>query len=287
MLPDDPADHSDEIVGSWLSIDFWLFIAAAMVVGVQHLRSIDGASLETVPLVLSAVAAVTVVLLPTALLWRARDAARTHRLLLAGLAAGAVSELLRAVISYAPLVPDGAPMVRTVLDLIQAFFGPLAGLLVGLGLVRLRTARITRVRVLVAIAATYVAFDVGSSLIVFGNSQLHDWVNPLTAVLLVIRPLAAAFAVWVPVAAWFDDEAPRAFWGLLALALPLSLLSRLIELPQAIVVVALRSNALFFPATTISAIVGAIVALLALVAFARETRDQPGTPATTPRISVP
>ncbi|MHB8459541.1 MAG: hypothetical protein ACYDB6_05660, partial [Candidatus Limnocylindrales bacterium] len=81
--------------------------------------------------------------------------------------------------------------------------------------------------------------------------------------------------------------APRAFWGLLALALPLSLLSRLIELPQAIVVVALRSNALFFPATTISAIVGAIVALLALVAFARETRDQPGTPATTPRISVP
>ena len=296
MPPNDPADPSDEIVGSWPSIDFdrlglpplgWLFIGGAMVVAVQRLRSIDGASLETVPLVLSAAAAATVVLLPVALLWRAPEAARTHRLLLAGLATGAVSELLRALISYPPLVPNGAPMVRTALDLIQAFCGPLGGLLVGLGLARLRTARLTRVRLLVAITSTYLAFDVGSSLIVFGGSQQPDWVNPLTAVLLLLRPLAAAFAVWVPVTAWFDEESPRAFWGFLALALPLGLVSRLVELPQAIVIVAFRSNALFLPGVTINAIVGMIVSLLALVAFARETPGQPGTRPTISRISAP
>ena len=297
MRPDDPADHSDEIVGSWPSIDFarlglpplgWLFVVAAVFVAVQHLRWMDGGSLEAVPdEVFSTVAAVTIVLLPAALLWRVRAATRTHRLLLAGLAAGAVSELLRAVVSFAPFVSYGALFGGTVIGGVWPLFGPLGGLLAGLGLVRLRPAGVTRIRLLAAIATAYVALDVGSFAIAFAGSHPPGSIDPHSAVLLVIRPLAAAFAVWVPVAAWFDDEAPRAFWGLLALALPLNLLSRLTELPEAIVIVALRSNALFLPAVTIGAIVGAFVALLALVAFARETPVQPGTRATTSRISAP
>jgi hypothetical protein len=96
-------------------------------------------------------------------------------------------------------------------------------------------------------------------------------IDGYSAVLLVIVPLTTAFAVWVSASSWLDGERPRAFWGLLALALPLSLAARAFELPQVIAVAALRSNALLVVGVTVGAFVGAVVSLLALAAYARLT----------------
>ena len=92
---------------------------------------------------------------------------------------------------------------------------------------------------------------------------------------LVLVAVVGAFAVWVPVSAWLDRDAPRAFWGLLALGFPLGLVARAGGLVQTIAMQAfasagLYSSGLFVVATTLSALIGAIVAILALVAYARE-----------------
>lgn len=271
-------DRPSEAVGSWPSIDLarfglpplgWLFVAAALLVGAQRLRWTAGAPLETVPSgIFSAVEAVTIALLPAALLFRAREAPLTHRLLLGGLAVGAIAEFVRAVMSFWPLVPGGESWRGTVLDAPWPLLGPLGSFLVGLGLLGLRTSRPTRMRILAAIALAYVAPHVVS--IGLADSQSVPSIDAYGAVLSVLWPVAAAFAVWVPVSSWLDGERPRAFWGLLALALPLSLVVRAFELPQAIAVVAFRSNALYLVGITLGAIVGAVVSLLALAAYARE-----------------
>jgi hypothetical protein len=159
--------------------------------------------------------------------------------------------------------------------------GGLGSLLLGLGLLRLRVRR-TRVGLLVVIGALYVGLSVLTlGIIVAQVPQSYDLGVPngfVTAsgfVLLVLVAVVGAFVVWVPVSAWLDRDPPRAFWGLLALAFPLGLVARVGGFIQTIAMQAfasagLYSSGLFVVATTLSALIGAIVAILALVAYARE-----------------
>ena len=274
---DDP-DTPSEAVGSWPTIDLarlglprlgWLFVVAAAFVAVADLRSIQGPGTEYAPaILLSALAATGVVLLPAALLWRVSGAAGSHRLLLAGLACGAAAEIVVGVLRFWPLDPDGASSARAAFAAGRPLLDALGGLLVGLGLLRLR-AGAARLVLLAVIASIYVALAVSS--FVIGTTAAGILADPYNTAFLVIGPAAAAFAVWVSVAAWLDREPPRAFWGLLALAFPISLVSRVFALPWAIAAVELRSNALYLPGVTINGIAGAVIALLALVAFARCT----------------
>jgi hypothetical protein len=166
----DNPDIPSEAVGAWPSVDLaqlglsplgWLFIAGAALVGAQHLHAILGAPVETVPAaIFSGVAAVAIALLPGALLWRTPAATRTHRLLLAGLAAGAIAGLVRAVIAFWPSGPGGGSWRGTVLDGTWPLLGALGSLLVGLGLRRLRTRRPARLGLLAVIASAYIAVSV-------------------------------------------------------------------------------------------------------------------------------
>ena len=275
---DDP-DTPTEAVGSWPSVDLtrlglpplgWVLVAAAMFVGVVRLRTLSGAPLDVVPtILLSAVESGVVVLLPAALVWRVHEALRTHALLLTGLALVAVDRLVLAMNQLWPLIlnDDGT---RRAFGLVLPLLTPAGGVLIGLGLLRLRTGPI-RLPVLAAIVATYVGIGLASYLI----GARTDSIEAYDAVLMVIVPAAAAVAVWAPVAAWLELDAPPAFWGLLAVALPVGVISRLLTLLATIVGTTTQSNVLFVPTVTVNSILGCLAALLALVAYARMT---PGGP---------
>lgn len=277
---DDP-DTPLEAVGSWKSIDLarlglpplgWLFVAGAVLVAAQHLRLGLAIPAEAIPpAILSGVTRVAIALLPAALLFRAPRAHRTHRLLLAGLAAGAIAELVRAVIAFWPSGPTGEAWRGTALDAAWPWLGPLGNLLVGLGLIRLRARRPPRFGLLAAIASAYLALGVVPTWIVVAASQPVASIDGYSALLFVTVPLTAAVAVWVPVSARLGREPPRAFWGLLALGLPLGLAARAFALAQTVTEAAPRMDALFVVSVTLGAFVGAVVSLAALGAYARLT----------------
>ena len=275
---DDP-DTPTEAVGSWPAIDLarlglpplgWVFAAAALFVGVVHLRTLSGAPLEIVPaILLSTVESGVVVLLPAAVLWRVHEALRTHALLLTGLALLAAGQLILAVNQLWPVLQneDGT---RSALGITWPLLTPAGGILIGLGLLRMRTGAI-RLPVLAAIVAAYVGIGVASYVIGAGSGTIEAY----DAGLMVIVPAAAAVAVWVPVAAWLESDAPPAFWGLLAVALPFGVISRLLTLLDTIVGTSTQSNVLFVPTMTVNSILGCLAALLALVAYARMTPRGP------------
>ncbi len=279
---EDP-DTPTEAVGSWPTIDLgrlglpplgWVFVATALFVVVARLRTIGGAPLDIVPaILLSAIEASVVVLLPAALLWRAHDAVRTHSLLLAGLALVAADRLMLATNQLSPLFQndDGT---RSAVGLAWPLLLPAGGVLIGLGLLRLR-ARLDRLPVLAAIVVTYLGISLASYLIGAGTGTLDAY----DAALMVIVPAAAAVAVWVPVAAWLESDAPRAFWALLAIALPVGVISRLLTLLATIVGTSTQSNVLFVSMVTVNAFLGCLAALLALVAYARMTPGNTGAAA--------
>lgn len=263
-------DTPSEAVGSWPSVDLarlgvpplgWLFVAVGLVVAATHLRSIAGTSLDTLPsAVLSGIASTVVALMPTALLWRAPGATRTHTLLLAGFAAGSIAEFDVGVLSLWSMWPSELAGVLDWLRRGWPLLDAAGSLLVGLGLLRLKGG-VTRASLLAASVATFVglhavSFELGPGLGVLDAYGLA---------LLVAGPAAAAVVVWVPVAAWLDHAEPRAFWGVLAAALPISLVGRVLELLSSMV----RSDALFVPIFTIDAAVSAAIAVLVLVAISR------------------
>ena len=268
-------DTPTEAVGSWPTIDLarlglpplgWVFVAAALLVGVVRLRMLGGAPLDIVPTILfSAVETAVVVALPAALLWRVHDALRTHALLLVGLALVAVDRLILAVNQLWPMIQsdDGT---RSAVGLAWPWLMPAGGVLIGLGLLRLRTGPI-RLPVLATIVAVYVGIGVASYLVGGGSGTLDAY----DTALLIIVPAAAAVAVWVPVAGWLESDAPQAFWGLLAIALPLGVIARLLTLVATIVGTSTQSNVMFVPVVTVNSILGCLAALLALVAYARMT----------------
>ena len=140
------------------------------------------------------------------------------------------------------------------------------GVLIGLGLLRLRAGSM-RLPVLATIVVVYAGISVASYLIGAGTGTLGAYD---TALLLVV-PAAAAVAAWVPVAAWLESDAPEIFWGLLAIALPLGVIARLLTLVATIVATSTQSNVMFVPVVTVNSILGCLAALLALVAYARMT----------------
>ena len=280
---DDP-DTPTEAVGSLPTIDFgrlglpplgWVFVAVALFVAATRLRTIGGAPADIAPdILLSSIQATVVVLLPAALLWRAPAAIRTHTLLLTGLALVAAAQVVFAANQLWPLFhsDDGT---RSTFDAAWPLLTPAGGLLIGLGLLRLRVGA-HRLSVLAAIVVTYVGIGVASYLIGAGTGTLDAY----DAALMVIVPAAAAVAVWVPVAAWLESDTPQAFWGLLAVALPVGVISRLLTLLATIVGTSTQSNVLFVPMITINAFLGSVAVLLALVAYVRMTPI--GTPAAAP-----
>lgn len=271
---DDP-DTPTEAVGSWPTIDLarlglprlgWVFVAVALFVAATRLRTIAGAPADIVPdILLSSIQATVVVLLPAALLWRLPGAIRTHTLLLTGLALVATTQLVMAANQLWPLFhsDDGT---RSTFDAAWPLLTPAGSILIGLGLLGLRVGA-NRLSVLAAIVVTYVGIGVASYLIGAGTGTLDAY----DAALMVIVPAAAAVAVWVPVAAWLESDTPQAFWGLLAVALPLGVIVRLLTLLGTIVATSTQSNVLFVPTVTVNALLGSLAVLLALVAYARMT----------------
>lgn len=261
----------------------WLFVAAAVLVGAARLHAIVGEPAAMLPdMICSAVAAALVALLPAALVVRLPEAPRIQRLLFAGLALGAASEWAWATTFFWPSGPGVVEWLGTLLFALWWPLGGLGSLLLGLGLLRLR-ARRTRAGLLVVIGALYAGLSVLTiGIAVAQVPQSYDLGVPDGIViaadfaLLVLVAAVSAFVVWVPVSAWLDRDAPRAFWGLLALAFPLGLVARAGGLVQTIAMTAFAStdaysNWLFLVATTLGALVGAVAALLALVAYARKT----------------
>lgn len=274
------ADIPSEVVGGLPSIDLarirlqplgWLFVAGAVFVAAERLRGIAGAPFEDIPAgVLAGVAAVILTLLPAALLRRSPGALRTHRLLLAGLAAWATFEVLLAVVFAWPLGPDGSSWRGTPLDGALPYLGPLGSVLIGGGLLQLRMKPPSRFGLLAATAGVYVALGIVPWAISVAASRPLGSGDPSVVVFsFVVEPLAAAFAVWAAVGAWLDREPPRAFWAVLALALPFGLAARAFEVPQLIAVAVYQTNTFFVATTTGMALIDAAVALLALAAYGR------------------
>ncbi len=276
-VPREPAESRPAGVRLELPAVGWLFVAAAVFVVVARLVRIAGSAPEMVTLyaIAPAIASALRVLLPAALLVRVPDAPRTQRLLFAGLATGAaVAWLHAAIFAWSPSMLTGNPSVWTVVPALLPPLEALAALLVGLGLLQLRARRSTRAGLLVVIVALELGFLLGQ----LGLAAAWAY-QPLDLGFTAVNALVAAagaFAAWVPVAAWLDRDPPRAFWELLALAFPLGLLAEAIGLTQTIAMTTSQpggrlSNDLFLVVTTAQALIGAVVSLLAIAAYARGT----------------
>ena len=207
----------------------WLFVVGAACVIVARLGWLVGSSPATTVLSASpqAIAAALVALLPAALLLRVPDAPTSQRPLFFGLAATALAEwLLAAVFTWSPSVLTANPSVWTVLSDVQVPLGTLAPLLIGLGLLRLRPGGATRPWLLVVI----VGLDLGFLGLQVG--LVATWAHPSVDLVTfgpdVLLTAAGGVAAWVPVSAWLDHDAPRGFWGLLAIGFPLGLAWRAI-----------------------------------------------------------
>jgi hypothetical protein len=228
----------------------------------------------------AAATATVAVLLPAALLWRIPTAARTHRTLLAGLALGALVELLRLGATLA-LQQDGAQLPGSALDTAASLLLPVATLLVGLGLIELRGGKTTRRGLLVVIAGLYLAV----SLVPIGaNLYANVPISPtwMSVVLVIVTPLVAAFAGWVAADAWFAGEQPSRFWGLLALGVPLYVMAAIVSQGGWGLAVWVTEpnnpttvNDLGSVTATLGEIVGLLAVSFALVAYARLAPSPP------------
>jgi hypothetical protein len=278
-------------IPAWLELPplGWLSVVGATGVIVARLDRFVGTFPSTTVLYASpqAIAAALVALLPAALLLRVPDAPNRQRPLFFGLAAMALSEWWQAVlVAWSPPVLTANESVWTVLSYVQVLLGILAPLLVGLGLLRLRPGGATRPWLLLVI--------VGLSLGFLGLQVrlVTTWAQPSFDLVAfgpgVLLTAAGGVATWVPVSAWLDHDAPRGFWGLLALGFPLGLVASALGLAQALAMVSgppmgLSSDVLFLIATTLGGLIGAVVSILAIAAYARLT---PLNPEATPRPDV-
>ena len=272
--PIDDPDTPSEAVGTFPWPDLgrlgipavgWVFVVGAALVGAVHLESTLSGPLEATPFGLAfGVAAVAVALQPAALLRSAPDAVRTHPVLLAGLALAAVAQLVVAVMSFwsIDIVPPGYRALP--LDFIQPLLAPVAYLLIGAGLLRLRAGPITRLPLLLAFVVPALAIMAGWTALL-GPFEIDAY----AVMLFILVPSATAFVLWVPVAAWLDRAPPRRFWSLLAAGTPLTIASVLFLVPATVAVLNLRSNDMFVVSTTADAIARAAMCVLAFIAYGR------------------
>ena len=265
-------------VPAWLELPplGWMFVVGAACVMLARLDRLIGTSPATTVLSASpqAIEAALVALLPAALLLRVPDAPTRQGPLFFGLAATALTEWVQAALfTWSPPLMIANASVWTVLSDVQVPLGVLASLLIALGLLRLRPAGATQLRLLVVVVGLDLAF-LGLQI-----GLVATWAH-LTFDLVAFGPevfltAAGGVATWVPVSAWLDHDAPRGFWGLLALGFPLGLVARAIGLTQTVAMMSappqgLSSDALFLIATTLGALIGAVVSILAIAAYARE-----------------
>ncbi len=261
----------------------WGFLLLAGLVGLSWAASfVQGPAFGGA---LAVIAAVVGVASPAALLYRVPTAWRSHRLLLAGLAAGSVSGALsRALLPLVAAWSLGTvdPWRQFALWAGPAVLGLAGMLLVALGLARLRerppsrgVRRLLPVLVLVELVGNasvflYLVTHPGS----MPPSELPAALAP-AAIILASAPISA-YAAWVPLAAWIDGEAPRPFWVLLGVA-ALAGLAGLAPNLAINVVLAIGSLDLFVPLTTLDEALAVAAAILAFVAYARCTPPPPRT----------
>jgi hypothetical protein len=290
----DQPERTNEVVGALTLADvgpmgrhpqslIFIVAAAGLALGraMLILSELDGLPLDLAAHALVAAATETiVVLLPAALLWRIPSAGRTHRTLLAGLALGALAELLRlgaalAATTYGDQLPG--PDLNTVASLVL----PVASLLIGLGLLELRGGQSTRRGLLVVIASMYLAV----SLVPVGADLIANEAVSATWLFLVVgiaAPLLAAFAAWVSADAWFAGDRPSRFWGLLALGVPLYVIAAVVSqggwaLATWVAMPAdpLAVNDFGYVSATLGEIFALTAVCLAFVAYARLTPAAP------------
>jgi hypothetical protein len=257
------------------------FVAAAALVAVGRGWLVRGDLVDGVPLDIvafsaaSALVSVLIVSLPTALLVRRPEAYRTHRLLFAGLGIGAAIEIVR--LANQALPADLAATAPHSNLLAVAWVGvPIGTILVGLGLLRLRSSGPTRRGLLIVLAAVCLAIALVPAGIGLMTEQVT--IDPLPfALTSIVEPIAAAFAAWVAVDAWLDREEPRTFWTLIAAALPIQVIAGLLGLGLPIPVYLAAPldpqtlNVLFFSSATISTLLVLWALALAVVAYGRHT----------------
>lgn len=250
----------------------WLFVAGAILVGLLRLGVIGGIDVGAIPYrVVYAIESVALALLPAALLLRAPDAPRTHFVLLAGLAATALTEIGRAVVAYQPFLGSialydwAAP-----LDLALGTIGVIGLVLTGIGLLRLWPGTWGRAWLLVVIAVAYLILTY-APMVISAASGIDVSLDPVSAALPTGYVLGSAFATWVAVAAWLDGADPRAFWTLVAAALPLRIVIQLIAVAVAAPVWAGNPSGPGFLSLPITGILAAATACLALLAYVRYT----------------
>ena len=289
----DQPERTTEVVGALTLADFGplghrllslIFGLAAAGLALSR-ASLIASDLLGGPLEYAAFAAISaatqtiVILLPAGLLWRVPTAPRTHRPLLAGLALGALVELLRlgsALASRGFPEPSAGPALSTLAWLVL----PVSSLLVGLGLLRLRNGRMARRGMLVVIASVYLVLSLiplGAELV--GNEPVFvSWVFLVSGILV---PLAAAFAGWVAVDAWLAGERPSRFWGFLALGVPFYVVGTLSgvgwSLPAWVVLPADPAvvNGIVLASAGLGGILTLAAVCLAFVAYARLTPSPP------------
>ena len=264
-------------------LGWWIVVAAAGVLVAPLTRGV-GAAPEPVALTACATSAsmALAALVPAALLRRVPAAPRTNRVLLAGLLCGAAVEWLYAIeTASAPALLTSVPSLWTLLpDLAVPLLvgGPL---LIALGLLRLRASGPTRPGLLVLLAVLNLALLLAPLALLDAWSHLP--LDPVTSVFHVIMAVAVASATWVPLAAWLDREPHRAFWGLLALAVPLAILASLVSLTEIVAMVAgppgrPTPEGLFLATSVAQALIGALASGCAIVAYARYTPSPRAVP---------
>jgi hypothetical protein len=198
-------------------------------------------------------AAVLPVLLPAALLYRIPNAARTQRVLLGGLSAGATIELVRRL--ALPLLPppstiDALAAQQTVTAGLLGVLGIVGPLLIGLGLAHLRgprpPARPAEVALLALLGVAWVIEVASAGVPVATQSRSSGplWTPMLVSTVLgLVAAPCFAFQLWVPLTAWRDRRAPAPFWRLLGLAS----LGALLSLVFALVVNLGTANVIAWP----------------------------------------
>lgn len=196
------------------------FVAGAVIVAFLRLDTFRSTLNDPVPWLMFAIVSIATVLLPAALLLRVHDAARTHSVLLGGLAVGSILVVLRAVATSEPVLGSEAMTTwRGLLDVIMRVSAIVGTVLVGLGLLRLSPATVGRVRRIAVVAVIYVAVTYVPLLITLTIGQI-EVTDPLGSLVLPgVGVAATGFTTGVAVVAWFDRAEPRRFWGLLATAM--------------------------------------------------------------------
>ncbi len=293
-------DVPTEAVGSLKLLDIdairlprlgWLFVAGAIFVGLVRLGAIGGMGdvpgAASVARLAQAIETGTIALLPAALLLRAPAAPRTHRLLLAGLATGAVAEIGRAAVTYQPLFhPDALYIWGGPLDPALEAIAVIGLVLTGFGLLRLWPGARARSSLLAVIVGVYLALTY-LPVMIAAASGIDVSVDVASATLPAAYVLGSALVTWVAVAAWLDRADSRAFWTLLSAALPIRILIQLVGVATSIRTLADDPSGPWFLYLPVTGTLAAATACLALLAYVRYTPVADADPDPDRRVAEP